>query len=167
MFADLVATRFVFLRSRLNSSFLVSKGFWQGQQSKKEILGLRGKGGTVSRRMWYLSIFDPNPLELSFIWEMCICVLITFCFHLYVCFVLSVLWPQHPLTVKEFDKLLLENISKQFYTHNKSCFCLSSFIFYTSQLLYLCSSTDAQRAWQMCVFEGGIRFLWGGKGVQA
>lgn len=62
MFADLVATRFVFSCSCLNSSFPASTGIWQRQQNKKRDFKPERRKESLCGGEWrFLCIFWPRP----------------------------------------------------------------------------------------------------------
>ena len=80
VFADLVATWFVFSCSCLNSSFPASAGIWRRQQNKKEISSLGGeKSNCVEEKGVFCPNFWPWPFGGCRSY-MSMCIRVTFCF---------------------------------------------------------------------------------------
>lgn len=81
MFSDLVATWFVFVRSRLNSSFPASTG-----RNKKEISSLRGEHSNFIRGEWcFLSVIHMSVGYVCLCGPVCVCGVVILCCMLSSC----------------------------------------------------------------------------------
>lgn len=139
VFADLVESWFVFSCSCLNSSFPVSAGIWQRQQNKKRDFKPERRKESLLTAAWCL---------LSALWP----------------------WPLRCMVSfkpSEYDRCPLKYISNQRCTE-QLCVRVPFYLSYQSTIFSsipaLLMHSAFRDAWQMCAFEGGIKFLQGWKG---